>query len=362
MQKLIFTALLMCLALTFSANAQKIGKPTLTPTEATAEQKKTIAQGIKLHDRKQYDEAITLYQQVLKENPSNDLALYEMALSYYNKPDFPKAFEAAYRLIQYKSDTGVLGYGLIANILDDEGKPKEAISIYLKAIDQLKNSPEYKANVSSLYYNLGVAYFRQKQFKDAREALKQSVSLNFGYASPSYLLAETFQGTKYKIPAMLAAARLISLEIGTPRTNRSVKIFLDTLKPAGKNEKTGNIEIFLDIDAPKDEGDFGIFDLLLGTLTTVRDEDDKNKSENEIFAEAVDTVIALLSEDKKLPSTFVGKTYVPFMIEMKNKGFSKTFAYLVLQQNGDEDAKKWLISNEKQTLAFINWAKGYKLK
>jgi tetratricopeptide (TPR) repeat protein len=362
MKKNIYLAILFCLALALTVSAQKISKPTLTPTAATAAQKQIIEEGIKLHDQKRYDEAIKKYEQVLKENPTNDLALYEMALSYYYKQDARNTVETAYKLVQYKSSTGVLGYGLIANVLDDSGKPKEAIEIYQKAIKQLDGDAEFRPQVSSLYYNLGLTYFRQKQYKEAREAQKKAVQLNFAYPSPNHLLAIIYQGTKYKVPALLAAARLISLEVNTQRTRQSVKIFLDILKSAKKDEKTGNINIFLDFDAPKDEGDFAMYELILGTLTTVKDEKDKNKTESEIFAGAVDTFIALLEEDKKLASTFVGKTYIPFMVEMKKKGFSKTFAYLVLQQNDNKEALKWLVENEQQYINFLTWAKSYQLK
>ncbi|MEP6904033.1 MAG: hypothetical protein ABJA66_20090, partial [Actinomycetota bacterium] len=171
--------------------------------------------------------------------------------------------------------------------------------------------------------------------------------------------AEIYSGTKYKVPAMLAAARLISLELNSPRSKRSATIFLNTLQAAKKDEKTGDINIFLDLNAPKDEGDFGIYDFILGTLTTVKSDKDKNKSDEEIFAEAFDTLIALLAEDKKLQSTFVGKNYIPFLVQMKTKGYSKIFAYLVLQQDGNKTAEKWLIANSPKTVEFINWAKAY---
>ena len=361
MKKYTFLSLVFCLFLSLSVSAQKIGKPTLVPTVATAEQKQLINDGIRLHDQKRYDEAIKKYEQVLKENPNNDEALYEMALSYYNKKDMAKASEMAYKLIQYKSNIGVLGFGLIANVLDDSGKPKEALEIYQKAIKQLKGDAEFQSHLASLYYNLGITYFRQKQYNEAREASKTAVDLNFSYPSANYLLAVIYQGTKYKVPALLAAARLISLEVNTQRTKQSVDIFLSILNGAQKNDKTGNINIFLDMNAPKDEGDFGMYDLLLGTLTTVKDEKDKNKTENEIFAEAVDTMISLLAEDKKLKSTFVGKTYIPFMTEMKKQGYSKTFAYLVLQQSGNKEALKWLVENEQQNVNFIKWARNYQL-
>ena len=284
MLKQIYIGLLIVL-FSLSIHAQNIGKPTLNPTEPTTVQQKIIEEGISLHDQKMYDQAISKYQQVLKENPDCVLAIYEMALSYYNKKDYSKASEVAYILVKYKGKTGILGYGLIANILDDQGKPKEAVEIYKSAIKQLEKDPEYRNHLSSLHYNLGVTYTRQKQYKEAREALKKAVEQDFSYASPNYLLAEVFYGTKYKVPALLSAARLISLEINSTRTKRSVEIFLDVLKPASKDEK-GNINITLDFNAPKDEGEFMALDLLLGTLTTVRTEEDKGKTDNEMFADA----------------------------------------------------------------------------
>lgn len=353
---LIFFAAFLCV----SASAQKLGKPTLTATEPTANQKLLIQEGIEFHDEKNYDEAIKLYQQVLKENPDCDLAVYELALSYYYKKDFPNALETAYKLVQYKGNRGVLGYGILANIVDDQGKPKKAIQIYQNAIKALENEPEYKPHLASLYYNLGVTYMRQDQPKEAREALKNAVSLNYSYPSPNYLLSEVFYSSKYKVPALLAAGRFLTLEINTPRTQRTAAIFLDVLKPAQKDEK-GNINIFLDINTPKDEGDFGAMELILGTLTTVKSEKDKNKSEAEIFAGAVDTLISILGENKKLAPTFVGKNYLPFMVEMKKRGFVKHFAYLILQQNGNAEAEKWLIDSGQKTIDFLNWAKSYEL-
>jgi tetratricopeptide (TPR) repeat protein len=353
--------ILFCLALVVAASAQKIGKPMLTPTDATDAQRRLIEQGTRLHDQKKYDEAIKKYEQVLQENPTNDLALYEMALSLYYKKDFPRSLEAAYKLVQYKGKNGLLGYGLIANVLDDQGKGKEAIEIYRKAIKQLDDAPEYQAHASALYYNLGIAYARQKQSKEAREALKKAVQLDYTSPGAHYILAEVFHGSKYKVPALLAAARFVSMELNSPRAKRSVAIIMDVLG-AKKNEETGNINILLDLDAPKDEGDFTMYDIILGTLTTIRDEKDKNKSEEEVFAEAVESVIDMLSDDKKLASTFIGKTYIPYLVDMKKNGYSKIFAYLVLQQSGNKQAEKWLVEQGQKTVDFINWAKAYQLK
>lgn len=166
---------------------------------------------------------------------------------------------------------------------------------------------------------------------------------------------------KYKVPAMLSAARLISLEINSQRTKQSAAIFTGYLKAPQKDDKTGNINIFMDFDAPKDEGDFGMYDLMLGTLMLADEKEDKGKTEDQLFAEAVDTFIALLSEDKKLGSTFVGKNYVPFMAEMKKQGHTPAFAYLVRHHSGNQDALKWLTENDAKLRAMLNWSKAYEM-
>jgi hypothetical protein len=71
-------------------------------------------------------------------------------------------------------------------------------------------------------------------------------------------------------------------------------------------------------------------------------------------------MIVMLAEDKKLQKTFVGRNYIPFLSEMKKNGYSKIFAYLVLQQNGNKAAEKWLLENSQKGQNFLDWAESYK--
>jgi len=346
----------------FSATlGQKIAKPTLTPKPLTESQSKLIQQGTALHDAKKYDEAIAKYEEVLAQNPDSSNAIYELAMTLYTKGDKVKAMETANRGSKYISDELPLLYGVMASVLDDMGKPKEAVKIYHDAIKILEGDKQFTTYLSSLHYNLGVTYVQQKQYSEARQELKRAVAYDFKYASPHYLLSVVYNGTKYKVPAFLAASRFISLEYNTTRSRAAAGLIRDVLKSAPKDPKTGNINIFLNLDAPKDEGDFGMYELFLGTLTAVKDEKDKNKTENEMFVDAIGTLIALIDEDQKLKSTFVGKNYVPFVAEMKKKGYAEVFGYMVLYVSGTESAMTWLKANDAKLGEFLAWAKAYQL-
>ena len=135
------------------------------------------------------------------------------------------------------------------------------------------------------------------------------------------------------------------------------------LEPAAKDPKTGNMTINLDFFAPKDEGDFAMFDLLLPTLTTIDEKRDDKKTANEKFIDAINSVITMLGEDKKLKSTFVGKTYVPYMMDLKNAGHVAAFGNIVLyiRNNKNAEAAKWVDANGSKVNELLSWAKAYQL-
>ena len=355
--------IVIALFFSFTAFSQKLGKPTQPSVQPTAAQQKTMNEGSALHDTKKYAEAIAKYRSVLAESPDCTAAMYELALSLQEKGDKLEATETAYRGTKYIGDELPLFYAVIASNLDDFGKADEAIQIYQDGLKALEGDNRFVHSRSSLQYNLGITYARQKKSAEARQALKSAVESDFSYASPNYVLAIVFKNSKYQIPAFLAASRFVSLEFNTQRTKSSVDLIASSLEPAAKDPKTGNITINLDFSAPKDEGEFGMYEMMVPTLTTIDDKKEQNKSPNKKFIDAVGTVIALLSEDKKLSSTFVGKTYLPFMVELKKAGHLEAFGNMVLfiRNNGNAEAAKWIDSNGPKLQDFLAWAKAYKL-
>ena len=356
-------ALLTCLLTVFAlaGYAQKLAKPTKTSSPPTAAQSALIHEGIALHDEKKYDEAIAKYQAVLLENPDCTAAMYEMAYSISEKGQDEKAIELANIGSKYICDELPIFYVLMANIVDSHYKqPAAAIKIYKEGLKLLNGNTQFASYRSSLNFNLGVTYFQQKQYSDAKASFKASVEDNRKYPSPSYLLSEVYRGMGYKIPAIFAASRFISLEYTSERSRQAAATITELLKAPRKDPKTGKVQIDLSLNSPKDEGDFNVLDLLLSiTMVATDKEKDKNMTENERFISSLRTIFAMASEDKKLRSTFVGKQYIPFFIEMEKNGFIEVFGNLTLFLSGNTEARDWLRENDAQLKSFVEWSKAY---
>ncbi len=347
--------LLVLLCVSF-ATAQDLKPPALTPVPGTESQIRLINEGLALHDGGDFDGAIAKYEEVLKENPDNDWALYEMGYSYQMKKDYRKSLECGYKGAQYKSQRLSKFYVLIGNDLDEMGEGKKAVEVYEKGI-------KLKSDDFLLYYNLAITQSRLKNVEETRKNLKKALYLNPNHASSHAALAQFFVATKYKIPALFAAMRFLVIEPESPRTARVYKIFSDTLSggaTAGKNPN--EINIFVEMGGKKDEGDFGSLDLILGLSgATSMTEENKNKSEIERLVARLETFFAVVSEGdpKGDRSKFIFRYYIPYFIELKSKKYVEPFAYYINQSTNLKGVPEWLAANRNRVNEFLTWSKNY---
>lgn len=354
------TLSLLILGLALSAAGQVVEKPTLTPKPASVEQTDAMNEGIRLYGAGNFDGAIAKFDGVLKDNPDCVEAKYQLALTLYAKSDRVRAEAVARDGAKYKSDQLPLFYTIIGNTLDDAGKSVEAVEMYHRSIELLKKDPARRGQLAETQYNLAYSHVRQNQLPEARTALKESVASDFSHANANLLLTLIYKNMGYKMPALMAATRYLGLVKEGQTAKQAAAIFLEIVKPASKDPQTGNINIMVNTNAPKDEGDFGMFELVVGTATTLRGDDDKGKSDDQIFAEGVSTIFAIAVENKELKNFFVGKYYVPYLDAMKKAGHQEAFAYVVLQLGGNAAAATWVTANQAKVAAYYHWAASYR--
>ena len=354
-KKPILPLLLLALCCAHAA-ARQLPEPKLTPAPTTDAQTSAIREGVALHDRGDFDGAIRKYEAVLAENPSNVTALYEMSYAYSAKKDYKKALEVALRGAEYKSNHLAGFYLLIGNNLDLLGEPDKAIEVYKKAVKQFPDN-------GLLHYNLALTYRGKGKLEEARKSLKTGLAAAPDHASSHLMLAALFHSGGYKTPALLAAARFLVLEPASQRSPAAVRLVRDILGGgASAGSKPNEINLTLDLNSKKDEGDFSAVDTVLGLSAALAlTEKEKDKTEAQKLVSQLETVLAVLEEqsDKK-PSTFVQKFYVPYFVELKRRGHVEAFVYHALQSSGLPGVREWAESNSGRVMQFLVWSKNYR--
>ena len=338
------------------ASAQQLPEPKLTPAPTTQAQTAAIREGVALHERGDFDGAIRKYESVLAENPANVTALYELGYSYYAKKDYKKALEVAYRGAGYQSSQLAGFYLLIGNNLDLAGAPDKAIEVYKKALKLFPND-------GLLHYNMALTYRNKGKLDEAKKSLKAGLAAAPDHASSHLMLALLFHNTGHKAPALLAAARFLVLEHSSQRSIAALRLVRAVLGGgATAGGKPGEISVTLDANPKKDEGDFAAVETTLGLSAALAlTEEEKGKTEAQKLVGQWETVLAVLAEQsgKQRQSTFVQQFYVPYFVELKQKGHVEAFVYHALKSSGLPDVREWTEANSGRVMQFLIWSKRY---
>ena len=74
----------------------------------------------------------------------------------------------------------------------------------------------------------------------------------------------------------------------------------------------------------------------------------------------METVLAVLAEQSgKKQSTFVQQFYVPYFVELKQRGHVEAFVYHALQSSGLPGVREWTEANAGRVMQFLIWSKKY---
>jgi tetratricopeptide (TPR) repeat protein len=336
-------------------SSQKLESPKLTPTPLTTSEKKLLQEGIALHDRKLYAEAIAKYTEAIKTNQTNDLLLYEAAYSFYNLKEYDKATGLLYEAAQYKGNSLGHIYVMLGNILDERGDPKKAIETYNFGLKQLPKE-------GALYYNLAITLQKQNRIDEAKKAAKQSARFRPDHPSTHLLLSQLFFTSGDRIPTMLAAARYLTLEPNSERAdlarNEIRRVLLGGVEKTGENK----INISVPMGSSQNEGDFSGVEFSLGMSKITVAKDRGTKSETQLLIGQMETVLDSIDEDsgKSGKSKFVKAYYLPYFLELGQRKYVETFCYLINSKSEDAEVKEWISRNQAKIDEFKSWSLSFK--
>lgn len=139
--------------------------------EKTEKAWKLVQEGVALHDKGQYEEAVKKYDEALKVLPDNPSFVYEKAYSLLALGKRDDAKKVLGKIIKKKSqdkDQGGMSrvYMLQANLLDEDGEQLEALAVYDQALESL---PVGDAKLLQLAcYNKALTLFNLNEENNAK--------------------------------------------------------------------------------------------------------------------------------------------------------------------------------------------------
>lgn len=324
---------------------------------------KLVNEGIPYHDKGDFDGAIKRYDKALKLDKDNLFALSEKALSLISQEKYDEAVVCCEKAIAaHPGDPGLktiyIAYG---NASDGLKQTDKSIEIYDQGI---KEFPDFY----QLYFNKGVSLASVQKYDEAILCFQKSVALNPMHASSHNAIARLSAINNKQIPAILAYCKFLSIE---PQSNRAKENLQSLQKLMSANvEKTGRKSVTISFspdmlgdttaDGKPKENSFTSTELIL-SLSSALDFDKKNKkkSEVELFTEKFKTVCASLKETKKDNYGFYWEFYAPFFVEMHDKDYIETFAYIAFATSGDPNVIKWIKAHQTEVKEFLAWSKDF---
>jgi hypothetical protein len=164
-----------------------------------------------------------------------------------------------------------------------------------------------------------------------------------------------------RIPAILAYSRFLLLEPDGVRAQTALSTLVKMLGENVKQSDDKTISVFLDPkplgrDSTKDN--FRLVDMIL-SLSTALSLGEKYKQNNEVerFVLLFKAICAGLKEQRSNNAGFFWEHYAPFFIDMHERKYIDTFAYMIFYYNRDDAyIDEWVKGHQDKIRKVQEWS------
>lgn len=183
-----------------------------------------IEEGIGLHDAGEFEEAIDRYNEVLELDSTHVFALYELSLSYLALSDFENA--SIYSSLVIDSNNEELSPGAYAVKSEALAEMKQID----EAIELLHMGLEKNGDISLLYFNLALNYFKKGDTDKALEHVKKAIDLDKSHSGAFLLNAYALRDKGLWVQSILSFQMFLLLEPDSKRSKNAFAELLQTMQ------------------------------------------------------------------------------------------------------------------------------------
>lgn len=295
-----------------------------------------LIQGIEYHDAGEYQKAIDTYRQLLSIDPENVEAIYEISLSLLEAGDYYTAIEYSDKLLQRDDKYAVLAYNTKGSCLNYLGKSEEAIEVFLEGLEK-------EEEFYLLHFNLGIAYYANEEYPEARDAFIGSLELNPRHAGAHYNLGRTMLLLNRRVESLLSLNYFLLIEPNSERSLEAYELLLLQLNNPNSREDIYTASDFLSVDK----------------MISQHAGENTDKSDFDKMVDQTDSLFksfGVVQTDNDRDSRFWWDLYIPFFKSMAFNGYTDVFCrYIRLAV--EEIPDPWLKANESRIRSFMAWVR-----
>lgn len=311
---------------------------TILTVNAQTSSDKLIRQGVSLHDKKKYKEAIASYEEALKINPTSMSAVYEMSLSYLQLKDYEKALKLSSRVIDGGFQALLMdSYIVKGTALANMNKMNEAIKVLNEAVSRCGD--EYL-----LHFNLGLCYFNDKNNRMAVQHLRKAIEIDATHASAFLLYGYALNDIGKWVQSFYSFHFFLLLEPNTDRSKDAFGEMMDILN-AKLEPKSEALSMEEGVDRLR----------IYNAIQKVKTDATDNASQYKFFVEASKAVFFHLSQmQNDTQSGLLWYFFVPTYEEILGSGHFETYCKYVSVAYFKESLD-WWDKNKTEVDNFIEW-------
>ncbi len=303
-----------------------------------------VNEGIELQKAGKYADAIAKFRTALTLEPDNAAANYQLAFSLVAEKKNAEAIPLAEKVISTSSTYTTAAYGLLGGIYDASGDAPKAIAAYSEG---LKLAPTDQ----NMWFNSGLAYFRNKQYAEAEKAAIEAIKLDVKHANSQRLYALVAFHQNKRLNALLG---LCSFLLTDPNSSRAEEAYtnIQSILKGGvlKGADTKNL-------SPAEAKEANTFNTIIANVINATSTkrlqgvalmDYQLKS---IFTQAGQAV------NKKVNKSFFDTFFVMPFYQLAQAGHTEALAQLINKSADVAAYQKWKESNIGKVTALDNWFK-----
>ncbi len=338
-----FVLLLVCAVMHIGLKAQ----PIIGNTEMARE---LYAKAKHYSTKRDYPNAILVYNQLAKLEPRNLIYRRELAYAYYLGGDLSRATQVIMPLLKAK-EADEATFLTASQILSARKMNKEAKEAVERGIKKFPRS-------GTLYADYGRLYSDKKKYKKAEEAWEKGVKYDPSFHMNYYNLAKNYFVSKRPLWAIIYGETFINMERYSMRSEEIKKIVFDSYKQLIANNQLTSFA------SQRDQRNIQ------------RGRSDFEKKINKIYANLSDVVLGGVDIDNvvMLRTRFLlrwmqveGREYpfqlFNFMNDLLALGHFEAYnQWMFGKAAGNDDYIKWVKTNPARFEEFETYFRGYRYK